>query len=288
MLLLVKLSAFAQQYPDISQFMFNKLYYNPAAAGANESFQANLLYKAQWIGIQGAPSIQLFSADGRIKNTGIGLGGLVFNTHAAITNQTQASVNASYKIQIKENSFFSFGMRLGVMHYQSNLSSVIVWDPGDPNFTGNNINSYLPKIGAGLYYQSPKWYAGVSTPDLLTYDPNKVFTNRETNTSTLKKNYILQAGYKMTLSPHVYFLPNLLMIYYPSSPLLMKLNSNFTIDERITLGATYGINNTYGALIQVALNTRLKLSYNFEVTTNLNKVPYTNHEIMLYYGLQSK
>ena len=76
------------------------------------------------------------------------------------------------------------------------------------------------------------------------------------------------------------------MIYYPTSPLYVKLNANFTINHQLTLGATYGVANSYGLLVQMALNSRLKLGYNFELKTNLNNIPFTNHEIMLYYGLQ--
>ena len=49
------ISAYAQQDPLFSQYMFNKLVVNPAYAGSREVFTADLLNRYQWVGIEGAP-----------------------------------------------------------------------------------------------------------------------------------------------------------------------------------------------------------------------------------------
>ena len=53
----------AQYYPAFSAFMETGLIYNPAIAGANEQLTANLGYRSQWAGVEGAPSYFFLSAD---------------------------------------------------------------------------------------------------------------------------------------------------------------------------------------------------------------------------------
>ncbi len=52
----------AQNAPQMSHFMFNQLVYNPAYAGFDNSIYFTALYRAQWVGIEGNPSLQSFSA----------------------------------------------------------------------------------------------------------------------------------------------------------------------------------------------------------------------------------
>ena len=46
----------AQQRAVYSNFMLNNYYYNPAIAGSNEIHQANVTYRNQWVGFDGAYS----------------------------------------------------------------------------------------------------------------------------------------------------------------------------------------------------------------------------------------
>ena len=51
----------AQQVPQFSQNMFNKLANNPAIAGNSESINATVLHRSQWVGFDGAPTTFNFS-----------------------------------------------------------------------------------------------------------------------------------------------------------------------------------------------------------------------------------
>src|SRR3954464_3124639 len=65
--------AFAQQDPQFSQNMFNRLYTNPAVAGSNDAICANLLYRTQWVGFEGAPKTGVFGVEAPIGKFGAGL-----------------------------------------------------------------------------------------------------------------------------------------------------------------------------------------------------------------------
>ena len=65
----------AQQVPQFSQNMFNKLANNPAIAGSSESINATVLHRSQWMGFDGAPTTLNLSVDGpfEVLHGGIGL-----------------------------------------------------------------------------------------------------------------------------------------------------------------------------------------------------------------------
>ena len=53
----------AQQDPQFTQNMFNRLAVNPAYAGAKESFCATIISREQWMGFEGNPTTNLLSVD---------------------------------------------------------------------------------------------------------------------------------------------------------------------------------------------------------------------------------
>src|SRR5690625_2283184 len=67
---------FGQQNPQYTQYMYNTQVINPAYTASKESFSAGLLYRTQWVGLDGAPKTATFSADtplGRYENMGLGI-----------------------------------------------------------------------------------------------------------------------------------------------------------------------------------------------------------------------
>ena len=64
----------AQQEAMYSQYMFNTLALNPAYAGSRDVLSMTALYRRQWIGIEGAPTTQTFTADMPLNKERIGLG----------------------------------------------------------------------------------------------------------------------------------------------------------------------------------------------------------------------
>ena len=58
---------FAQQTPQLSQFMINDFAVNPAIAGMNDYYQIKTSVRNQWVGIEDAPKTTLLSIYGRSR-----------------------------------------------------------------------------------------------------------------------------------------------------------------------------------------------------------------------------
>jgi type IX secretion system PorP/SprF family membrane protein len=64
----------AQQDALFTQYMYNKLEFNPAYAGSGEGLALNMIYRLQWVGITGAPRTFSFTAHTPLRDPHIGLG----------------------------------------------------------------------------------------------------------------------------------------------------------------------------------------------------------------------
>src|ERR1700748_2437964 len=64
----------AQQNPHYTQYMYNMNIVNPAYAGSKDHLSGTLLYRNQWVGIDGAPTTFSLSGSSPVgKNGGAGL-----------------------------------------------------------------------------------------------------------------------------------------------------------------------------------------------------------------------
>ena len=71
---LFMLKSHAQQDPHYTQYMYNMNVVNPAYAGSKENISMGLLYRKQWVGIDGAPQSGTLSLHSPVgKNVGLGL-----------------------------------------------------------------------------------------------------------------------------------------------------------------------------------------------------------------------
>ncbi|MBY0426889.1 MAG: type IX secretion system membrane protein PorP/SprF, partial [Cytophagales bacterium] len=83
---IASVGGFAQQDMQFSQYMYNGLVYNPAAAGVSGSFSATLFYRNQWAGFSGggAPVSQSLIASLPIPDSKFSAGITVLNDQAAL------------------------------------------------------------------------------------------------------------------------------------------------------------------------------------------------------------
>ncbi len=59
LLIFAATALFGQQDPQFTQFMYNKLGYNPGYAGSGDGTSVTALIRRQWMGLEGAPGAQL-------------------------------------------------------------------------------------------------------------------------------------------------------------------------------------------------------------------------------------
>lgn len=277
--------AMGQQDAMLSQYMFNGLFINPAYAGSHKYFSSSLLYRTQWVNFEGAPKTALFAIDGPVKSEKMGVGLIVSNDQIGVTKQNDVYLNYSYNITLGSGKL-AFGLKGGMSQYSAALTTLTYWDKSDQIYANNVTNVVMPKFGAGVYYYTEKWYAGLSLPTMLAYDGKKKFNLDVNKSSELRRHFYLTGGYVYTINESWKLKPSFLVKYVPAAPPELDINFSAMFKDMIWLGVSYRSKDAIVAIIEYQANMRFRVGYAYDITTtNLNKYSNGSHEIMIGYDL---
>ena len=140
----LSLNSYAQQIPNYTQYAYNMQILNPASVGSRADLSISILSRQQWIGVEGAPTSQTFSINGRTEN-GLGIGATVVNDKIGFSETNNFNLDLSYTIQTAENRRLAFGLKGGITLFNNNLASAIT--PDNDKYASTS-GSY-PNIGFG-------------------------------------------------------------------------------------------------------------------------------------------
>ena len=216
----IAFSAEAQQEPMYSQYMFNMLNINPAYAGSRGVGSATALYRNQWVGIQGAPQTSSLSYDMALKEKKIGLGFQLYDDRLGIERTTGLNVSYAFRIQLTESGTLSLGLQAGLLNYRANYAEVRTFQPNDPSFN-QNISGLLPAAAAGIYYNSDKFYIGLSTPALLQTKLSHDNTADVASVTGRDLHLYLASGFVMNLSQDLALKPSVLVKAVSGAPVVL-------------------------------------------------------------------
>ena len=279
------LSAEAQIYPNIGQFQNVLLYYNPAYAGSGTQFRATGIYRNQWTKYPGSPNTQVITAEAPLgKNVG---GGIVLDRYSiGNTLQVNFSANASYRIKTGRESFVQFGLKAGVSQLNFGAGNSFVWDENDPGLLLNANKGIIGTFGAGVFYKKKSFYAGLSIPDLVLIDPNKLYYDAATNKSLAKKNFFFMTGVKLNVTDFIALQPNVLIRYYPTRPLNYYINLSVIFNQTFTAGVGFMYPKALALYTNVNITPKIIIGYRYEFNTSGFALGnYGSSEILVRYGI---
>lgn len=272
----------AQQDVQFSQYMFNTLAFNPAYAGSAELLNASALYRAQWVGFDGAPQTQTLTANTPLKNKSIALGGMLFNDVLGPVQTFGLYGDFVYRIDFARSKL-AFGLKAGFDIFQAKFTDLDIVDGIDPSFTSNIKNKFLPNAGFGVYFYSRMYYIGFSAPKLIRnsiYDP----VGEQPANGKQEISSYFTAGYVFTLSQDIKFKPAVLFKFVQNAPGQLDINLNFLFVERFWFGIMYRPTSAWGILTQFQITDQLRFGYSLDFSTYQIQT-YNNgtHEFMLSY-----
>jgi type IX secretion system PorP/SprF family membrane protein len=284
LLLFASFRGTAQQHPLFSHYMFNGLYINPAYAGSKEFVSTTFIARKQWTGFEGSPTTQIASLHAPLNDRKVGLGVVISNDHIGITNQTDLYGSYAYHLPLKNNSKLALGVSGGFSYFKSKFSDLIVWDTDDPVYEKNSLSNILPNFGAGAYFYSNKFYAGLSVPQIISYDPDQVFHFNLEKVHKVSRHYYLTSGTIITTGGELKFRPSFLVKYATNAPVQYDINLNILISDIIWLGASYRSNDAIVALLEYQVNKKLRVGYSYDLTLSEIRTYSTgSHEIVIGY-----
>ena len=273
----------AQQDPQFSQNMFNKLANNPGFAGSRGNIATSVLHRSQWMGFGddgAAASTQNFSIDAELPFLYGGLGLNIVKDNIAEFSNLGLQASYAYRTEL---GIGQIGMGMSVGMYQSGLNGGAL-NPskqGDPAIPTGEVQGSKIDLGAGVYFNTQDMYIGLSSAHMA--EPTIQWTNG--TEFKLKRHYFLISGYyheinsALSLNPSVYLKSD-------GATSQLDINTNLIYNNRMWGGVSYRLDEGLILLTGMNINEDFRIGVSYDVTM----VNYMGNslEVMLGYDFKIK
>jgi type IX secretion system PorP/SprF family membrane protein len=285
-LLLFSLSAYSQQDQLFTQYMFNKLLVNPAYAGSREMLTFDMLDREQWVGINGAPRTMTISAHTTVWNRKVGLGGYIYRDQLGPVVTNGLMLNYAYRL-IFDKSFFSFGLQGGFRYTDFKWDMLKLKYPDDYVFVTQDAKKIVPDFNLGFYYESARFFAGLSTKQLLQNEYGESTSdNGKTSFSRLMRHFYLMTGAAFPVSNKIVFRPSLLAKYVKNAPVQVDVNASLLFNDFFWIGVSARTQKALAFITEFSITPKIRLGYSFDIYLNeLQPFNYGSHEIRLSFDV---
>lgn len=286
-------ATFAQQDAQLSQYMFNPLYINPAAAGMDGVTRFQLHYRNQWSDYQttfdgsGSLGTQIFTASMPLNglHSGIGIQFVNDKTPSGAGYQNML-LSYSYQIGLSNGGVVSIGAK-GGFHTKSFDSRFRPRDTGDPivdALTGS-INQTKADFSVGAIYKTANYQIGASLNHVNT--PKYSFGTDNSGQYAIKQVLNLTASYDYYLNDDIKVSPMALWKTDFTTNVL-EGGAIFTYADKYWLGGSYRLNDAGIIIAGISMlkDNALRFGYSLDLTTvgATAKAPLS-HEILLSYAI---
>ncbi|MBL7829210.1 MAG: type IX secretion system membrane protein PorP/SprF [Saprospiraceae bacterium] len=277
-----------QQEQMYTQFMFNKLVYNPAYAGSFESPTLTAVFRKQWMGVEGAPDAQVLSYNQPALGGRVGLGGSIVRQSIGIGTSLTFEFAYSYRIKFKRG-VFSAGLLPSVRNIRQNWADDRIYaiDNFDQAIPIDPKNKVVANVGAGVYYYAynDKWYAGLSVPRLV---PNNIDFADIGDFSREVQHVNAMGGYTFKPNDELEITPQALFRYAIGAPFDVETNVSLLLKKKYYGGLTYrvggdtkGLGESVDILLGLQATENLFFCFSYDIgITKLRKVSNGTFELM--------
>lgn len=287
--LLFSTALFSQQDPLVTHFIFNKMTFNPAAAGIDEGICGTLLYRNQWDRVTGAPNSAMFNGEARLDERNIPIGVGVSFVHDAIgyNRQNNLNLNLAYHFEISNVGLLAVGASGGLVTFGLNPTWI---PPVTMNDAALPVSSSARSVDVnfGLYYKSltSPWYAGISATHLTapTLQVQSVLNAGSGTSYSSARHFYAMGGYKFMLGGgNTHAIDAQGLIRTDLNKLSADLNVRYIFQGRFYGGVTYRVFDGVAVMLGGTFSG-ITVGYSYDLTLNkLQTYSRGSHEILLKY-----
>lgn len=277
--------AVAQQDPQFTQYFDNTLFVNPAYAGSRGMLNITGIHREQWVGFDGHPRSTTLSVHSPLSYESVGLGLTMVNDQTGPLNQTMLYGDFSYTIRFKNKRHkLAFGVKGGVNMINVGTSDLSTTSADDPKLLRNVTNRINPNFGFGIYYHTPGFFVGVSSPKIVqrSYDGFN-------STNIEQRHYFGIIGGVFQLSERWKMRPTAQVKLTQGAPVSIDASVAGIYNEKFWIGAMYRLNAAFGAFVQFQLTPQFKLGLASDFgVQKLRNYNYGTFELMASYDFTFK
>lgn len=287
--LLFVLKVTAQQDPEYTHYMYNMNVVNPAyATGTQAMLDLGVLYRSQWVGMNGAPKTFNFFGHMPInKKVEMGVSIVSDDVGNGAKKEDNFYADFAYVLDMSPKAKLSLGLKGGFTSFRTNFNGFI-FESGDSSTDAafsENVNSIFPNIGVGAYFFTNNYYLGFSAPNLLS---SKHIEERAGINAfgSEKVHMFFTGGYVFNLSDSIKLKPAFISKIVPGSAASFDVSTNVLFNDKFELGASYRIDDSVSALMNVKVSPSISVGYAYDYTTsNLGQFNSGTHEVFMLFNL---
>lgn len=280
---LFPLAFFAQQEPMSTQFRSTMLNSNPAIAGLDYTHEANVLYRSQWVNVNGSPNTLFANYAYRTRKIHGAVGFSYTYDEIGYNKEHKMLLHYAYHQSITRRLSVSGGVSVGVGIFKLDFPDwVAPQTSNDPSLPGTSQDAAF-QLNTGVVMMGKKWKLGGS----MTQINEPVYHLDNSNYTGLRHTFIF-GEYRFKLSEILFIMP-------AAKWYAVNKFYSFTGTLRVEIGNLWtginfserDLNNYIGGMIGYDFKGKYRVGYSYDYTTNaLNNVSYGTHEVTLAWLLR--
>lgn len=286
-------SVFSQFDAQMSQYMFNNSYFNPAAVGEGDLIQVLGQYRQQWMGFPNAGSTLNFNINSPLKIAGKPHGfGIKFTKDESglFTYESGAlqyafrkkvglgevSIGASLgyaSIGFKGDSVKNHNITIGDYHKMTSDNAI-----PQTSVAGSSLD-----VNLGVFYSTPIYYAGLSYAHLN--NPKVLWGDKYEY--TLTGNAYLTGGFNYVLPNPKYVLKPSFLLKSDFVSLQFDLSSRLEYDDKYWGGLSYRLQDAVVLMGGINIASGLSVGVSWDLpTSQIITVSQASLELVLFYSFE--
>lgn len=241
--------------------------FNPATVGKEAKLNVAAAYAIQMAGYEHNPNTMYAAADIPfvLLRAYHGVGLQFMNDAIGLFKHKRLSLQYAYQRSLLGGKI-SAGIQAGMLSENFDGSKLELDDPNDPAFTNSSVNGSGFDLAAGLYYQTRKWYVGISG---LHLNSPKVELG-EKNELDIPATYYLTGGYNIRLRNPLFTIHPSVLARYDGVGYRVDMTGRVKYEHEKKMfyaGVAYSPTNSVTAMIGGNFHG-ISLGYSYEAFTN--------------------
>ena len=287
MMVLLGISAFAQQEPLFTQYYLNDMVINPAISGSKAYNPFTIQTRQQWLGFEGAPLTSSISYHGGLNDRSA-MGGYLMFDKAFPSMQASVHFNYAYHIPLNYDKVnLSFGVGAKVMYHNLDFNTEDLPPAYDQAFSASSYEKTFADASSGVYLYGQNFYVGFSVSNMLESSFNTpVSASPYSNLEV--KNYYGMGAYRINIINNDWQIePSFLIRKMKLQSSVNDLSARVLYLENSWAGLTYRTNGTAIFAFGFGVNN-MHVSYSYDHTFSGEIMQYTygTHELGITFRIQ--
>ncbi len=276
--------AFTQQTVQYTQYVFNYMAINPAVIGSQKCMNLKLGYRAQWLGLQGAPRTAFGTLGTELKfkkkrtvRSKHGLGAHVESDAIGATSRTTLNLGYAYHFPFGRDVMASVGVYAGFQQFRLDANAITLATGYDPLIQGSGSKFLIPDITPGLFLSHRDWFAGMSIRQIVRNKWAIIGTDQTRN----RWHYLLVGG-KRFRTGKINVVPSAMLKYTGFTFPALDLNVLLELHPNFEIGASWRNTDAIAGMVKFNFLKYFSLGYAFDLTTSSMRLGSSNtHELII-------